>query len=124
MNYFNYPYNNYYANQIQYRPLYQPIQSNYYHYQCVQPLHFYRNRQAQPISIPQSQLYMTTDYSLPPQQSTLFQEFLQDMTIAVMKQSNNKIEKAVADVADLKKSKSPVEYILKAMSLLKEIYNG
>ena len=46
------------------------------------------------------------------------------MIIAVMKQSNNKMVKVFSDAVDLQKSQNPVEYILKTMALLKEVFNG
>lgn len=121
MNCFNYPYNDYFVNPLHHQPLNQPIQPIYYHYQRFQPLRPYYKRQPQLINVTQWQSHLITVYNLPQQQDTADQELLRDTIIAVMKQSNNKLSRMLADVADLKQSENLVEYILKAVTLLKEV---
>jgi predicted transcriptional regulator len=74
--------------------------------------------------VTQRQPYTIIGYSPSLQQDTADQELLKDMIIAVMKQSNNKMVKVFSDAVDLQKSQNPVEYILKTMALLKEVFNG
>lgn len=121
MNYYNYPYNYYFVNPSYYQPLYQTIQPIYYSSYCFQPLQPYYTRQTQLLNVTQWQSHTITDYNLPPQQDMVDQELLRDTIIAIMKQLNNKLWRVFADVADLIQSENPVEYILKAATLLKEI---
>ena len=135
MNYFNYPYNYYFVSSFHHHPLYQPMQPLYYHrqplYQPIQPLycrrqrfqplHPYYKQQTQLVNVTQRQPYMETGCTSSLQQDTADQEQLRDTIIAVMKQSNNKLCRVLADAADLKQSENPVEYILKAATILKEI---
>lgn len=106
---------------MQYQHLYQPIQPIYCQYQCFRPLQPYYKRQTQLVNVTQRQPYTITGYSPPLQQDTANQGRLKDMIIAAMKQSNNKIVKVFADAVDLQKSQNPVEYILKTMTLLKDV---
>lgn len=124
MNYYNYPYNNYFTNTMQYQHLYQPIQPIYCQYQCFRSSRPYYKRQTQLVKVTQRQPYTIIGYSPSLQQDTADQELLKDMIIAVMEQSNNKMVKVFSDAVDLQKSQNPVEYILKTMALLKEVFNG